>query len=422
MKSSASKYLARFLSSAALVGATGAVVIACGGTAGIDDPTASSAQAISTITISGNVVDATGFGVFGVTVTLAGSQDHAVITDQNGAFSFSVPPGSYSVAASVTPGLLPPGFVNCPAFSPQVINLNNLTSSATGLQILGSGQNPVTDCFPAPNQGATSGSLAISGKVTSAGAPVPGVKVTLSGSTQGTRVTDETGAYAFAVNPGSYSLTLSQACTSFSPQVVNLNNLRTNQVENFSGTGCPPAPLSFCPVFDAADGLTEPASCTTVTSGDCTFDRLLNWGFDIPNDYLNVNDSDCRFGQFNNPPIIGQFNFTTVTEWLQSTEEFALQLLGCPIANITTGPLSFLQLLPPFLPANQFTTADFAAIQQDFVQALNQALTDRGAPPLTAGQTSAINAQIAFAASRVQGVKNSPSLSFSTCAADAGGQ
>jgi hypothetical protein len=408
MKLTSSKYFARFVSSASLLVAAGAAAAACGGTAGIDDPTASTSQAVSTITISGNVVDSTGFGVFGVTVTLAGSQDHSVITDQNGAFSFSVTPGSYSLMAQVTPGLLPPGFVNCPSLSPSVINLNNVTTNQTGIQFLGSGSSPVTDCFPAPNQGATSGSLSISGHVTSGGAPVPGVKVSLSGSTQATRITDETGAYTFSVNPGSYS-------------VSNDNNIHANQVYNFTGTGCPPAPLTFCPFFDAADGLTNPSSCNTQTSGTC-FDRLTAWANDIPNDFLNINFVDCRFGKWNLEPIVDEFTITAINQEFETAQLFAVQLLGCPLANVTTGPLNFVQLLPPFLAPNQLTTGDFAALQDEFVQGVNEALTDRGQPALTTAQTNAINAQISFAASHTPGVKQSSALSFSTCAADAGGQ
>jgi hypothetical protein len=302
-----------------------------------------------------------------------------------------------------------------------VINLNNVTTNQTGIQFLGSGSSPVTDCFPAPNQGATSGSLSISGHVTSGGAPVPGVKVSLSGSTQATRITDETGAYTFSVNPGSYSVSTSQACTSFSPSVANDNNIHANQVDNFTGTGCPPAPLTFCPFFDAADGLTNPSSCNTQTSGTC-FDRLTAWANDIPNDFLNINFVDCRFGKWNLEPIVDEFTITAINQEFETAQLFAVQLLGCPLANVTTGPLNFVQLLPPFLAPNQLTTGDFAALQDEFVQGVNEALTDRGQPALTTAQTNAINAQISFAASHTPGVKQSSALSFSTCAADAGGQ
>lgn len=58
------------------------------------------------------------------------------------------------------------------------------------------------------------------------------------------RTTDETGAYSFAVNPGSYSVNASGTCAAFSPSVSNLNNLKANVTANFTGTSCPPAPLT----------------------------------------------------------------------------------------------------------------------------------------------------------------------------------
>jgi hypothetical protein len=41
---------------------------------------------------------------------------------------------------------------------------------------------------------------------------------------------------------------------------------------SFQGTQCPPAPPVYCPTFDALSGLSEPASCNTVSTVACASD------------------------------------------------------------------------------------------------------------------------------------------------------
>ncbi len=88
-------------------------------------------------------------------------------------------------------------------------------------------------------QGAVSAVIAISGRVTGAsGGVVAGVTVTLAGSRQGVQTTDAGGNYAFTgLAPGSYSLLPSRAGCSFTPQVVNLNNLTADAHQDFAGAG-----------------------------------------------------------------------------------------------------------------------------------------------------------------------------------------
>ena len=364
------------------------------------------------LTISGTVADSQ-IPQAGVTITLSGSAQASVVTDFSGAFSFSVKPGSYSLTAAGTPNFFEPPFSSCLSFSPSIVNLNNLTTS-TVVNILGSGTNVVTNCAPAEIMGATSGAFTISGVVTSAGQPVPGALVALNGGTQATRVTDETGAYSFAVNRGSYSLKVTGACGSFTPDVVNLNNVAGNKTQNFQGASCPPAPLALCPAFDSDFGFTEPTSCTNVSTPSCAGDRVFTWAGTIANDYLNVNFADCRFGQWNNPPIVNDFTDVAIIQWDTALNTFALQLFGCALQGNLTGPLPF-PLIPPVLASLPFTTADLAALSSEYVTSIAQALSDNGSPPLTAAQTSAINAQLASAASRVHGVTNSTKLTYSTC-------
>ncbi len=262
--------------------------------------------------------------------------------------------------------------------------------------------------------GATSGSLAVGGTVTSGGLPVPGVLVALNGSAQGSRVTDEAGAYSFAVNPGSYSVNVSGPCASLAPPVVNLNGIKKSQTQNFQGTSCPPAPLTLCPAFDSAFGLTEPASCAVSSSEACASDRINTWVGTIENDWFTINASDCRFGQWETPPIVNMFTSLGITQDLDFINLFGLQLFGCALEGNLVGPLSFPFILTD-LASLSFTTADLAALSQEYVEAISQALSDNGSPPLTAAQISAFNAQLASAAGRVKGITSSSTLSFSTC-------
>ena len=160
-----------------------------------------------------------------------------------------------------------------------------------------------------------------------------------------------------------------------------------------------------------------------MTTVDCALDRFQWFSYipQIQNDFMNINYLDCRFGDWNVPPILNLFTDTSLVQWSSQVNAFVAQLFGCPLANVTTGPLGY-PLIPGVLASEPFTTADLAALSQEFVASINQALSDNGSPQLTAAETTAINAQLAWAASQVPGVKNSSKLTYSTCAADAGAQ
>lgn len=82
----------------------------------------SATQAVTTLTLSGKVKTASGVGIPGVTVTLAGSGQGTRITDSTGNYSFSgLAAGSYSLRPTQ----------NACSLTPDVVNLNNLTSSKT---------------------------------------------------------------------------------------------------------------------------------------------------------------------------------------------------------------------------------------------------------------------------------------------------
>jgi hypothetical protein len=71
---------------------------------------------LSTVRIAGHLANSANVSVAGVRITLAGSQQAVAITDAEGDFVFTVPAGSYSLRPTKTGA----------AFSPDVVNLNNL--------------------------------------------------------------------------------------------------------------------------------------------------------------------------------------------------------------------------------------------------------------------------------------------------------
>jgi hypothetical protein len=105
----------RKLASAAAFGVVGCSAV-------VDDPIAQEKlEALSGNVISGRVTK-NGVGIPGVTITLAGSKSMESTTDWSGRYTFfGLANGSYSVRPTKT---------GC-AFNPSVINLNNLTTSAT---------------------------------------------------------------------------------------------------------------------------------------------------------------------------------------------------------------------------------------------------------------------------------------------------
>jgi hypothetical protein len=205
-----------------------AILVGCGVLAAPEHLSTTTEALGGSITISGQVFDANGLFLSGVTVTLAGSADATQTSDANGKYAFSgLSNGSYSVRPTL----------NGCSFMPDVVNLNNLTASITE-NLNGSG----TSCGGSPtvNAGAMTGAFAISGHLRDgSGDAILGGKVTLSGGAQGIRFSDFTGAYSFNINSGSYSLTVSSAC-SFNPSNANLNNVTANKTQDFtaSSAGC----------------------------------------------------------------------------------------------------------------------------------------------------------------------------------------
>ncbi|HLK92177.1 MAG TPA: hypothetical protein VKZ18_19950 [Polyangia bacterium] len=74
----------------------------------------------STVRIAGHLANAGNVSVAGVPIVLAGSQQAVAITDAEGDFMFTVPAGSYALRPTRTGA----------AFTPDVVNLNNLGADA----------------------------------------------------------------------------------------------------------------------------------------------------------------------------------------------------------------------------------------------------------------------------------------------------
>jgi len=80
------------------------------------------------------------------------------------------------------------------------------------------------------------GGVSIAGRVVDpTGRPIPGITIVLAGTSEGRVATDRDGRYAFTgLAPGSYAVRPTEPRCGFGPDVMNLNNLRSNAVQNFT--------------------------------------------------------------------------------------------------------------------------------------------------------------------------------------------
>jgi hypothetical protein len=172
--------------------------------------TASFVTALVHYNLSGRVTS-NGQGLAGVTVTLGGAETGTVITDASGNYTFTVTAeGNYTVTPSKYHY----------TFAPQSPSFSNL------------GGNQTADFS------ATLDHHTISGRVTTAaGAALPGVTVRLSGSQAATVTTDAAGSYSFTALPagGEYTVTLSRANYTLTPDSQSFSDLGANQAADFTG-------------------------------------------------------------------------------------------------------------------------------------------------------------------------------------------
>jgi hypothetical protein len=179
---------------------------------------------------------------------------------------------------------------------------------------------------------------------------------------------------------------------------------------------CHPAPVGLCPLLDSEFiGQDGGAACAHVTTSACP-DRVDTWVSAIVFDFAIAVTNDCRFGEWA-PPLLTDADVAT---YLNDLNAFTLQFMGCP-AEGTTTPLSF-GLIPSALDGNQFTTADLAALANTYIQAITQAVSDNGSPPLSSDELDAIHAKLIRLARHVPNTVPSGAFTFSTCVLDGSAQ
>ena len=171
-------------------------------TKGLDFTAASAGYAIS-----GQVTNG-GLGLPGVTISLSGATSGRTTTDFGGNYSFTgLANGKYTVTPTVT------GY----SFTPQ-----NQTANVNGTDT--KGLDFATDSAAVSDKTASAKSLAgasvgsISGQVTSGGAGLSGVTISLSGLASGSTTTDSGGNYSFTgLANGKYTITPTMAAYKFTP-------------------------------------------------------------------------------------------------------------------------------------------------------------------------------------------------------------
>jgi hypothetical protein len=169
---------------------------------------------IPSYVISGIVVGENGLPISGADVTLSGAQLSSFRTAGDGSYFFSpLKEGdSFTISAAKS------GFT----FTPPSQSFSNLNSN----QIVNFVAHPTNAPF-----------FAINGRVTSNGAALKDVSITLGGSQAGLMTTNANGDYSFTVpGGGNYTITPATVGYSFNPSIQTFNNLSGNQTADFSAT------------------------------------------------------------------------------------------------------------------------------------------------------------------------------------------
>jgi hypothetical protein len=167
----------------------------------------------ASFSIAGQVTDEQGFGMNGVTLSLGGLQQAlTTLTDADGNFIFAGLPtsGSYSLTPTQT------HFLFTPASSSFEIVSGDQTASFYATE-----------------------AYSISGRVTQSNGPsIPGVNVTLTGSRNGSAVTDINGDYSFTNLPanGSYTVTPSRPGYTYRQQSKSFDGLSSDRTADFTET------------------------------------------------------------------------------------------------------------------------------------------------------------------------------------------
>ena len=228
-----------------------------------------SSAPVSEYSISGSIT-LNGAALAGATVTLSGASSATTTTDANGNYSFTgLSNGSYTI----TPTLI--GY--------------NFSNTSDAVTINGASVTVSTEIATS----SSSSTYSISGTVTSGGAPLSGVTITLSGTSSGTATTDTNGDYSFTgLADGSYTVTPSLAGYTFtSPIDVTLNGAdsasnnfvatsTTNPTYFISGTVSTSSGV-LSGVTMTLSGTNGTTATVTDSNGDYTFTGLDNGSYTL---------------------------------------------------------------------------------------------------------------------------------------------
>lgn len=198
--------------------------------------------------ISGRITTAAGQSVNGATVALSGTQSSATLSDSNGNYTFAnlATGGTFTVAPSLPPY----------TFVPPSQTFANLSTSQTA--------------------DFTVQTYTISGRVTdTTGNGVPGVTMTISGSTSATGVTNANGDYTFinfsqgsnvTVTPSKPDILLTYT---FTPPNRSYTNLSNNQIADFTAAASTQSTL-----FPLADSYVQDGTNAGTNFGTATSLRV----------------------------------------------------------------------------------------------------------------------------------------------------
>jgi hypothetical protein len=149
----------------------------------------------------------------------------------------------------------------------------------------------------------------------------------------------------------------------------------------------------------ACGGSASIPRCTATTTTGCgcvdgpdsglvETERLASWGFDVQDNFLTNADNDCRTQ--NLVAAVFGTDADLGLAWQNALVVFAAQLFGCP--PMPAGALKYGLLPPePEQRSQVWTAADLAALNEDFVIAVEQALDGTGDAQLGYGAQPAPN-------------------------------
>ena len=157
-------------------------------------------SAVQTYTISGTI---SGTGGNGATVTLTGTSTASTTANASGAYSFTVPNGSYTVKPTKA------GFVFTPASLAVTVSGANANANFSSVQ-----------------------TFTISGTISGTGGS--GATVSLTGAATATTTANASGVYSFTVPNGSYTVTPSKTGFLFTPASTAVTVSGANKTANFS--------------------------------------------------------------------------------------------------------------------------------------------------------------------------------------------